>query len=769
MAKVEQPLSPAVSALAPGVLVGGRFRLTGILGEGGMAVVVAAHHEGLDMPVALKVMKTEAAMKPEVRARFAREAKAVATLRSEHVARVLDVGETDDGRPYLVIEHLEGRDLARVLATEGSLTISRAVDFVMQAAVGLAEAHARGIVHRDIKPANLFVTREPGFECIKVLDFGISKVLGVGAANPVITTSELMGSPAYMSPEQLRSAGHVDARSDLWSLGAVLFELLAGTPPFGGLNVDFYNVISAILHDATPSLRDRRGDVSPGLAALVARCLEKDASTRFSSAVDLLVALAPFGGPRAAALVERGAAASRPQPALPPTPPNGSATYDDPARRVATDSTAATVLLTPQTYVATPRVPLTPLTPLRVSALRPAPLARSKCASGQSLAPDTVKATREAFARAQPSLAGRPVSLAFLFASSRHDIGRATAELGALTGDAPVLSCTTAGEITERGLSHRGLAVFLIACEDMRTLVNFTDALETDLERAVAELTEGFDAAALAARQDGCTQSMTVALLDGLSTNGEPLVEGLLAHTRGYQRLVGGAAGDDGAFQKTHVAAKGRSAVSGAAAAHVFASKPWGIGVAHGLSPATDRMRVTKARGNRIYEIEKRPAFEAYRAFAKQRDGIDLTPERAASFLVQNEMGVYYFDNVRHARAAIRVESDGSLVCAGTVPEGASVCFLTGDPESMLQAARAAALEAAEQLKGQPAAGVLVFDCVCREAILGAKFEREIAAIAGVFPHVPVGGFLTYGEIARARGRLEGWHNATVVVVAVPA
>jgi serine/threonine-protein kinase len=743
-------LEMGAGSVAPGDLIAGKFRVTGLLGEGGMAFVLDAHHEGLDMRVALKVMKADAAKKVEVRARFSREAKAVATLRSDHVARVLDVGETDDGRPFMVIEHLAGRDLAQILADDGPLPIARAVDLTIQACVGLADAHARGIVHRDVKPANLFLAKEVGGERLKLLDFGISKLVRGAAPSPVITTTELMGSPAYMSPEQLRSSCQVDARTDIWSLGAVLFELLSGAPPFGGLSNDFYAVITSILHDGTPSLRARRRDTPEALEEVIRRCLEKEPDARIAGAAALAEELVPFGGSRARDLAQRALAAGA---SIPPDPSSAPSVTD----KAKTDSVAAT-LYVPTVHPA-----------MRVSGLRPLAYRPTRCASGASMASDTVKAVREAVLRAQLGLENQRVALAVLFASARHDIGRAAEEVGTLTAGASVLACSTAGEFTERGLTKRGLSVLLVASEDLRTHVTFADAIERAPDAAVTKLCDGFEAASIAARQDGLKQSTTLALFDGLSAMGESIVDGLLANTRGYQRIVGGAAADDGAFIRTQVATKERAASEAAATAHVFTRKPWGIGVAHGLAPSTGRMRVTRAKGNRIYEIDRRPAFEVYREYARTKFGIDLVADKAAPFLVQNELGIYYFDALRNARAALRVESDWSLVCAGNVPEGASVCILTGDTDSMIQAARRAASEAAEQLEGSPAAGVLVFDCVCREAMLGPAFDREINAIAQVFPQAPIAGFLTYGEIARARGRLEGWHNATVVVVAIPA
>jgi methyl-accepting chemotaxis protein len=179
-------------------------------------------------------------------------------------------------------------------------------------------------------------------------------------------------------------------------------------------------------------------------------------------------------------------------------------------------------------------------------------------------------------------------------------------------------------------------------------------------------------------------------------------------------------------------------------------------------------MEVTRASGNVIHEIDGRPAFEAYRSYAAGR-GLTLDPARAGDFLIANELGVFFLDELRHARAPIGVGSAGELLLVAQVPEGASVCILDGEPASMLAAARRAAEEAQAALAGAPCAGVLVFDCVCRGILLADDFGREIEAVRAVFPSTPVAGFLTYGEIARFRGRLDGWHNTTVVVVAIPA
>src|ERR1043166_4223000 len=211
---------------AVGDVLAGKYKVTKILGIGGMGMVVAATHLELDQRVALKFMLPGAGDSPETELRFLREAKAAGRLNSDHVCRVMDVGRFDSGAPYIVMEYLQGESLAAMLRRHGPLRVSDAVDFILQAVEGLAEAHAHGIVHRDLKPDNLFLhRRNDGGTVLKVLDFGISKI----SLNGVSTrTGDIMGSPAYMAPEQMESTRNVDARADVWSLGIVLYQMLAG-------------------------------------------------------------------------------------------------------------------------------------------------------------------------------------------------------------------------------------------------------------------------------------------------------------------------------------------------------------------------------------------------------------------------------------------------------------------------------------------------------------------------------------------------------------
>jgi methyl-accepting chemotaxis protein len=259
----------------------------------------------------------------------------------------------------------------------------------------------------------------------------------------------------------------------------------------------------------------------------------------------------------------------------------------------------------------------------------------------------------------------------------------------------------------------------------------------------------------------------TVLLSDGLCGTAEKLVTELRDRQPGGSQIVGGAAGDEGAFRATYVGADSQADTDSAAALHVVTNRPWGVGVGHGLRPTTKPMRVTRAERNVVYELDGEPAFQVYKKHAAAR-GITLTTANAAPYLIGNELGIHFFERIARARAPLSASTDGSLTCAAEIPKGAMVSILDGDPSSMVDAARAAADESRTRLGGD-AALVLVFDCVCRGMILKDAFQREIDAIRSVFKGAPVAGFLTYGEIARYQGNLDGWHNTTAVVVAIPA
>jgi serine/threonine-protein kinase len=303
--------SPASANVQPGDVLVGKYRVERVIGTGGMGVVVAAQHIALDERVALKFLLPNALFDPTSIGRFVREAQTAVRIKSEHVARISDVGTFDDGAPYIVMEYLEGTDLKAVVASKGPLPVAEAVDYLLQASEALAEAHSLGIVHRDIKPANLFVThRRDGSALVKVLDFGISKLIESKDANQgLTTTATMLGSPLYMSPEQARSAKSVDTRTDIWSLGTVLFELLSGKSPFDGDTLAA--LVAKIVADPPASLRALRPDVPPGLEAVVLKCLEKDASKRPQTIADLAALLAPFAPPKSQVSVQRIAGIER--------------------------------------------------------------------------------------------------------------------------------------------------------------------------------------------------------------------------------------------------------------------------------------------------------------------------------------------------------------------------------------------------------------------------------------------------------------------------
>jgi len=324
----------ATPGVHEGEILAGKYRIDRVLGTGGMGVVVAAHHIQLEEKVAIKFLLPEALSNAEAVARFSREARAAIKIKSEHVARVIDVGTLDTGAPYIVMEYLEGQDLSAWIQQKGAMSVEQAVEFVLQACEAIAEAHGIGIIHRDLKPANLFcIRRSDGLLAIKVLDFGISKVTGMSASGAdmgMTKTAAVMGSPLYMSPEQMQSSRDVDATTDIWSLGVILYQILAGDVPFTGDTLP--EVCVKIAMQPPAPIRSLRPDIPPGLEAVILKCLEKDRAKRYRNVAEFAASLASFGPKRVRASVDRIAriiqsagltesAVNLPPSSIPPTDP----------------------------------------------------------------------------------------------------------------------------------------------------------------------------------------------------------------------------------------------------------------------------------------------------------------------------------------------------------------------------------------------------------------------------------------------------------------
>ena len=282
-----------------GEIVAGKYVVGRLLGLGGMGAVFEAHDSGLERRVALKVLLQRLVTSPTAAQRFVREARAATRITSEHVVKLLEIETLPDGTPLLVMEYLEGKDLRALLREHGPVEPRQAVDYLLQALQAVAEGHMQAIVHRDLKPSNLFLTeRADGTPLIKVLDFGIAKTIESGRPEDLaLTGSEdvQLGSPTYMPPEQFRNPRDVDARADIWALGVTLYELISGRVPFQGLS--YPELVSQVLSARPDTLKSALAGVSlpKGLAEIVAKCLEKDRDLRYRNAVELAVALAPFG------------------------------------------------------------------------------------------------------------------------------------------------------------------------------------------------------------------------------------------------------------------------------------------------------------------------------------------------------------------------------------------------------------------------------------------------------------------------------------------
>jgi serine/threonine-protein kinase len=294
--------------LSQGRVILGKYRIERVLGKGAMGIVLAARHIQLDDRVAIKLLLEEMMAEPGIQDRFLQEARAARKIKSEHVTHVTDVGLLETGTPYIIMEYLEGKDLAKIRGERGHLEVEEVVEYVLQACDAIAEAHSHGIVHRDLKPANLFLTRgSDGSPLVKVLDFGTSKMppkeTVAGGGLEMTQTGMAIGSPSYMAPEQMLSSRNLDGRADIWALGVILYNLLTGAFPFKAETL--LQMCAAVIQSTPTPPSVYRANIPPGLEAAILRCLEKKPEDRFPDVSALARALLPFASAQARYLVER--------------------------------------------------------------------------------------------------------------------------------------------------------------------------------------------------------------------------------------------------------------------------------------------------------------------------------------------------------------------------------------------------------------------------------------------------------------------------------
>lgn len=391
----------------------------------------------------------------------------------------------------------------------------------------------------------------------------------------------------------------------------------------------------------------------------------------------------------------------------------------------------------------------------------------TRMSTGHASTDDAGAAGRLAAERALEGLrGGPPPAFGVVFATSKLDLEALVRGACDALGDVPLLGCTSAGEFADAAITDGGVALGLVASDALGLAVGAGEGLRANTPRAVRAVVSELRGSRRAA-PEGASHRTVLLLTDGLAGNGEGLVDALAMEVGGGVTIAGGAAGDDAAFKETFVALGRRVLRDAVVAVELTTPHKVGVGVHHGWCAASEPGTVTRAEGARVLEIDGAPAIEMYRAYAA-RKGVTLTAENQNQFVFTHELGIVLMNDELKVRAPLSVHDDGSIACATEVPQGMQVRIVEGDHDAIVAAARTAAEEAVRGLAGRPCAGAIVFDCVARKLVLGAGFAREVEAFRDVV-RAPVVGFNTYGEIARVRGQVSGFHNTTAVVAALPA
>ncbi len=738
--------------IEPGDIIADRYLVERLVARGGMGYVVAATHIGFGDRVAIKVLFPEAASQPELVQRFLLEGRVARKITSPHVVQVTDMGTLHSGTPFMIMEYLEGTDLAKILQ-RSPLAVDQATQYVLQVCEALAEAHSLGIVHRDLKPANLFLTTgADGEPLIKVLDFGIAKSASGAGTHSLTDTHSVMGSGPYMPPEQLESARDVDSRSDIWSLGVVLFELVSGRQPFHAPSLP--HVFARILNGHPDRLEEVLPNAPAGLSATIARCLRRNREERYTNVAEFASALAPFTndqGRRSVITVQsvwrRGSLPpSAPVPLEPPEPAVGS-----------TDTTVVSNRQSPAP--SPPEEPKSGTLPSWRSGTTASPAAL-ELVVGHSDDPDTEAAVTEVLAECTWSLRGRTPGAALVFAGIDHDHRVLLERIGEQWPGMPVIGCTTDGELTSVGqFKEDSIAIALFVSERLSFGVGMGTGVASDPEGAARE------AVRQAREQLSRPATLCIATPASLIVSGVRVLEAIKEQLGPAFPVFGGTAGDQLRLEYTYQFC-GKSVVKdGLPVLLIGGPLEFGAGISSGWRPIGTSGVVTKASGNVLIAIDEQRAADFY----VERIGKFSTPAELRAMVVSYPLAVSRGDGY-YLRSTFTVDLEAGVVhCLGDIPEGATVQIANGSREDVLAGSLASIEQALAAFSGKTPAGVLVFSCAARRMLLGDRVGEEVERIrAKLPPGLPVVGFYTYGEMGplHAGGDAE-FHNMTCFSVVV--
>ncbi len=392
----------------------------------------------------------------------------------------------------------------------------------------------------------------------------------------------------------------------------------------------------------------------------------------------------------------------------------------------------------------------------------------TRIGSGLASGDDSYHIGHLAATQAITQVSAHELKLAIVFASTTYDLPRVLQGVRQVTGEAPLMGCSSAGEFTESGATSGAVSVALISSDTLQVRLgvgtNFTEDLTGSVTHALADFV-GNSEQALRAGYLGRTLFL---MTDGLTGKLELLIDAIMAQTAMQYQLFGGAAGDDAQFKETFVFYHDQVLRNAFVCAEVLSVQPLALGIRHGWRPASRPLRITAGEGARLREINGMPAWELYEEFADQV-GVAIDDTQTSAFLMNYILGVPYAPDQYKLRVPLWKEPDGSLICAAEVPEGALTRIMETEDQAVIQSGRSAVELAQAHLGNTPYAGALVFECVATRLRLGAQFSEEIEGMKQVLGDVPLVGCNSYGQLARVSGEFTGLMDATALVCLIPS